>query len=128
LPFRSDSDYELMRQHISEPPAPPTSLSAAVPKGIEQCVMKALAKDAAMRFQSAEKFGAALEYPNGVPEAMLLEGAVLNPAPDPVPVPKPVPPPPPLTPGPDLHQARGQRQNPDRNRSRSLFHLRRGEN
>jgi serine/threonine protein kinase len=100
LPFRSDSDYELMRQHISEPPAPPTSLSADVPKGIEQRVMKALAKDAAMRFQSAEKFGAALEYPNGVPEAMLLEGAVLKPAPDPVPVPKPVPPPPPLTPGP----------------------------
>jgi serine/threonine protein kinase len=101
LPFRSDSDYELMRQHISEPPPPPTSLSADVPKGIEQCVMKALAKDPAMRFQSAEKFGAALEYPNGVPEAMLLEGAVaVKPVPDPVPVPKPVPPPPPPGPTP----------------------------
>jgi serine/threonine protein kinase len=100
LPFRSDSDYELMRQHISEPPPPPTALSADVPKGIEQCVMKALAKDPAMRFQSAEKFGAALEYPNGVPEAMLLEGAVLKPVPEPVPVPKPAPPPSPPLPGP----------------------------
>jgi serine/threonine protein kinase len=61
LPFQSDSDFDLMSAHIQTPPPLPTNLCADIPKGLEKCVLKAMAKDPADRFQGAAEFGANLE-------------------------------------------------------------------
>src|SRR6266700_2534390 len=66
-PFQGQSDFALMNAHINTPPPPLTDAHQDIPKSIEQCVLKALAKDPARRFQSGEEFGAALEDAARVP-------------------------------------------------------------
>ena len=73
LPFEDPSDFQLMSDHVKTPPPPPTTYYPYIPKGIEQCVLKALAKDPAERFQTVERFGAALEHPDGLPPEFLYE-------------------------------------------------------
>jgi serine/threonine protein kinase len=75
LPFEDPSDFQLMSDHVKTPPPPPTTYYPYIPKGIEQCVLKALAKDPAERFQTVERFGAALEHPDGLPPEFLYEKA-----------------------------------------------------
>jgi len=74
LPFESDSDFEIMSNHVNTPPPRPTIHYPYIPPGIEQAVLKALEKDPNARFQTVEEFGAALEHPEGaavqVPQAM----------------------------------------------------------
>ena len=66
LPFEAESEFQVMSDHVSTPPPPPTRYYPYVPRGIEQCVLKALQKDPDTRFQTVEDFGAALEHPNGI--------------------------------------------------------------
>jgi serine/threonine protein kinase len=73
LPFEDPSDFQIMSDHVKTPPPPPTTHYPYIPKGIEQCVLKALAKDPAKRFQTVERFGAALEHPDGLPDEFLYE-------------------------------------------------------
>jgi hypothetical protein len=61
-PFRADSEFEILNDHVNTPPPPPTSLQPQIPSGIEHAVMKALAKDPDSRFQTADQFSAALEH------------------------------------------------------------------
>lgn len=61
LPFQADSDFDLMNAHINTPPPVLTNLHADVPKSIEDCVLKAMSKEARDRYQSADDFGASLE-------------------------------------------------------------------
>jgi len=61
IPFHADSDFDLMSAHVNTPPPVFTNQHKDIPKGIEACVMKTLAKDPSGRFQSAEEFGSALE-------------------------------------------------------------------
>jgi serine/threonine protein kinase len=68
LPFESDSDFQVMSDHVNTPPPPPTRHYPYIPRGIEQCVLKALAKSPDERFQTVEEFGAALEHPDGIDE------------------------------------------------------------
>lgn len=75
LPFEDPSDFQLMSDHVKTPPPPPTTYYPYIPKGIEQCVLKALAKDPAERFQTVQRFGAALEHPDGLPPEFLYEQA-----------------------------------------------------
>ncbi|MGA2136899.1 MAG: serine/threonine-protein kinase [Bryobacteraceae bacterium] len=61
VPFPGDSDFHILNAHVN---TPPPLLSGACPNisgGIEQAVLKALAKNPDERFQSAEEFAAALE-------------------------------------------------------------------
>ena len=67
LPFESDSDFQVMSDHVNVMPPPPTRHYPYIPPGIEQCVMKALAKNPNDRFQTVEEFGAGLEHPQGLP-------------------------------------------------------------
>jgi serine/threonine-protein kinase len=60
VPFRSDSEYELMRSQCDDAPPPPRDFSAHIPVPIEQSIMRALAKDPARRFQTASDLRAAL--------------------------------------------------------------------
>jgi serine/threonine protein kinase len=77
LPFEDANDFQLMSDHVKTAPPPPTTYYPYIPKGIEQCVLKALAKDPAERFQTVERFGAALEHPDGLPPEFLYEKAQL---------------------------------------------------
>ena len=71
LPFQADSDYELMSAHINTPPPVLTDIHADVPRGIEQCVHKAMAKEPESRFQNADEFGTALDYAAKSPSDLL---------------------------------------------------------
>jgi hypothetical protein len=62
-PFHSDSEFEILNDHVNTPPPPPTHLHPQIPGGVEHAVLKALAKDPDQRFQTAEQFSAALERP-----------------------------------------------------------------
>ncbi|MBN1607814.1 MAG: protein kinase [Polyangiaceae bacterium] len=59
-PFEASSAFGLIRMHLSEPPAPPSTRRHGVPKELEQVALVALAKDPARRFSSAEAMKSAL--------------------------------------------------------------------
>ncbi|MGB6199818.1 MAG: serine/threonine-protein kinase, partial [Candidatus Acidiferrales bacterium] len=67
LPFESESDFQVMSDHVNTPPTPPTRYYPYIAPGFEQCVLKALAKNPDQRFQTVEEFGAGLEHPLGLP-------------------------------------------------------------
>ncbi|HSC21365.1 MAG TPA: serine/threonine-protein kinase, partial [Solirubrobacterales bacterium] len=60
VPFASDSEYEVIRAQVEEAPAPPSSLVPGLPAWLDAAVLRALAKDPAERFQSAEEMRAVL--------------------------------------------------------------------
>ena len=64
VPFESDSDYQVMTDHVNTPPPPPTQFYPYIPAGVVNAVLKALAKNPKDRFQTTEEFGSALENPD----------------------------------------------------------------
>lgn len=60
LPFKSDSEFELMRMQIEEAPQSPVFLAPNLPLAMEQIVLRALAKEPEARFQNASEFCHAL--------------------------------------------------------------------
>ena len=54
-PFNGN-DYEIMRCHVSSEPRHPMELNPALPEGICNTILKAMAKDPAARYQSAPEF------------------------------------------------------------------------
>jgi serine/threonine protein kinase len=59
-PFTGPNISALIVQHATELPPPPSSLYPAVPRPLEDALMKALAKDREERYQTAAEFGDAL--------------------------------------------------------------------
>src|SRR5207244_11343515 len=53
VPFDADTNGQIMDMHRSFDPAPPRQINPAIPLGVEEVVLKALAKRAADRYQSA---------------------------------------------------------------------------
>jgi tRNA A-37 threonylcarbamoyl transferase component Bud32 len=66
VPFESDSDFQMMHDHVSSPPPPLTRYYPYAPKEFESVVAKALAKNPDDRFQTVEEFGAGLEHPENI--------------------------------------------------------------
>jgi beta-lactam-binding protein with PASTA domain/predicted Ser/Thr protein kinase len=94
LPFDSDAAVTIALKHVSEAPAPPRSLNAAVPPELERIVLWALEKDPARRPSSADAFIAALDEVREQVVAGSVPGertTAFMPVPAPVPVPVPVP-------------------------------------
>ncbi len=60
LPFTGDSPVEVALKHLQQEPDPPGRLNPAVPAGLEQVVLRAMAKDPALRFPSAADMRQAL--------------------------------------------------------------------
>lgn len=60
LPFEKKTDYEYMTAHLHEQPLPPSSLQPAMPKELEDIILKAIEKDPDKRFQNAHEFRRAL--------------------------------------------------------------------
>ena len=59
-PFRDESIYNVMSAHVQTPPTPPCQVARDMPPALNDIILRALEKDPAMRFQSAEEFRAAL--------------------------------------------------------------------
>ena len=58
--FRADSWMQVMYLHTSEPPEPPSNHNAAIPKDLEEVVLRCLAKDPDHRYSTAAELGDAL--------------------------------------------------------------------
>src|SRR3984893_12587184 len=64
VPFKGDSDYQIMTDHVNLPPPLPTKFYPYIPQGLQNAVLKALEKTPDTRFQTVEEFGTALEQPD----------------------------------------------------------------
>ena len=56
VPFTATSEYELMRRQIEDAPTPPRVFAADIPLGVEQVIMRSLAKRPEARHQTAGEF------------------------------------------------------------------------
>src|ERR671930_524451 len=72
VPFSGDTPVEIAMKHLSSPPEPPSAKRADIPRELDLVVMRALAKDPAERYQSAEEMDADL--------ASVARGAAVSPA------------------------------------------------
>jgi eukaryotic-like serine/threonine-protein kinase len=61
VPFEGDSAVAVALKQVSEQPHPPSRLNPAIPPALDAVVMRALAKDPANRFATADEFIAALD-------------------------------------------------------------------
>src|SRR4051795_1307566 len=61
VPFTGDTPVEIAMKHISETPDVPSTLRPEIPHDLDLVVTRALAKDPADRYQSAEEMDADLE-------------------------------------------------------------------
>ncbi|MFL5951424.1 MAG: Stk1 family PASTA domain-containing Ser/Thr kinase [Gaiellaceae bacterium] len=60
VPFSGDTPVEIAMKHLSSTPEPPSRKRAEVPRDLDMVVLRALAKDPADRYQSAEEMDADL--------------------------------------------------------------------
>jgi beta-lactam-binding protein with PASTA domain/tRNA A-37 threonylcarbamoyl transferase component Bud32 len=72
VPFSGDTPVEIAMKHLSSTPEPPSTKRAEVPRELDLVVMRALAKDPADRYQSAEEMDADL--------GRVARGAAVSPA------------------------------------------------
>ena len=61
VPFDADTPVAVALKQVSEQPRPPSELDPQVPPALDAVVLRALAKDPANRFQSADEFIRALD-------------------------------------------------------------------
>ncbi len=59
-PFHADDAAELARKHLEESPLPPSAINPHIPPQLDWLVLRALAKDPAMRYRYADQFGLVL--------------------------------------------------------------------
>jgi len=59
-PFTEGSHYSIMTAHLIEPPRPPIEFQPELPAALNQIILMAIAKDPALRFQTATAFRNAL--------------------------------------------------------------------
>ena len=60
LPFEADTAMAMAFKHLEEQPRPPAELEPGIPEALDAVVLRALAKDPADRFDSADELVAAL--------------------------------------------------------------------
>lgn len=61
LPFRGNSNFSVMSAHLQEVPQPPITMRPDLPKGLNEMILMAMAKNPRDRFQSADAFANALK-------------------------------------------------------------------
>jgi serine/threonine-protein kinase len=67
VPFDAESPVSIALKQVSEPPVPPSQLRPGISPALEAVVLRALEKDPARRFASADEFVAALEAARRAP-------------------------------------------------------------
>ena len=70
-PFDSKSQFDLMLAQVTAMPQPPSKVRLDVPKHLDPIILKAMAKEPPLRFQSADEFREALERPAATLEEMI---------------------------------------------------------
>ena len=70
VPFDGDSAVTIALKQVSEQPRPPSQLNPNVTPALDSVVLKALAKDPANRFATAEEFTRALDAAEADPSAI----------------------------------------------------------
>ncbi len=60
-PFQGDSAFAVAYQHVREDPTPPSQIEPDLPTSLDAVVLKAMAKNPANRYQSADDFRADVE-------------------------------------------------------------------
>ena len=61
VPFTGDTPVEIAMKHLQQTPAPPSSHRPEIPRDLDYVVLRALAKDPAERYHSAEEMDSDLE-------------------------------------------------------------------
>jgi serine/threonine-protein kinase len=82
VPFDGEAPVSIALKHVSERPVPPSQLRPGIPPAIESVVLRALEKDPAYRFQSAEEFITALENARRAPTRRVVHEPVPVAAPE----------------------------------------------
>jgi serine/threonine-protein kinase len=59
-PFDGDSQFAIMSAHLEKTPVPPVEVDPRLPQALNDAILMSVAKDPAMRFQTAGAFRAAL--------------------------------------------------------------------
>ena len=82
-PFDGQTHFEIMTKHLSEAPKPPSTVGVDLPRAVEDAVMRALAKRATDRFESARDMrkvleGALREFDVGLVETQRLQRELLG--------------------------------------------------
>jgi eukaryotic-like serine/threonine-protein kinase len=91
-PFQGESAYSVLTAQLNEAPVPPVQLNPALPSGLNEVVLRAMAKAPEARFQSAEEFRQALlSARQGMQSTVSMSIPAVAAIPPPVP-PLPVPP------------------------------------
>ncbi|MGZ4438988.1 MAG: Stk1 family PASTA domain-containing Ser/Thr kinase [Gaiellaceae bacterium] len=76
VPYTGDTPVEIAMKHLSQVPEPPSTLQPQIPHELDSIVLRALAKDPADRYQSADEMDADLERAaNGLPVSPATEEA-----------------------------------------------------
>jgi serine/threonine-protein kinase len=83
-PFEAETSYSVLNAQLNEAPAPPAQWNPALSPALNDIVLRAMAKDPAARFQTAEEFRGALKALRGEQKAAPSPGAVVAPIPFPV--------------------------------------------
>jgi eukaryotic-like serine/threonine-protein kinase len=60
-PFQADSDFAVMMAHLEKQPKPPVEFQPGLPAGLNEIILKAISKEPARRYQSADEFRQALK-------------------------------------------------------------------
>jgi len=61
IPFSGNTAMSIVYKHVNDPPPPPRSINPDLPQGVEQIIQKALTKDPAGRYTSAQEMLADVE-------------------------------------------------------------------
>ncbi|MFE7590317.1 protein kinase [Kitasatospora sp. NPDC057512] len=61
-PFTGDTPLSVVYQHVQDPPVPPSQANGRVPAGLDQLVLRSLAKNPDDRFQDADEFRAHVQH------------------------------------------------------------------
>jgi eukaryotic-like serine/threonine-protein kinase len=80
MPIPGESDYAMMHGHLNHVPVAPAIVNAKVPASLSSAILRALEKDPARRFQTAEEFSWALDgdETTAIPPVAVVQG--INPA------------------------------------------------
>src|SRR4051795_8202503 len=77
-PFDGEAPVSIALKHVNERPVPPGQLRPGIPPALEAVVLRALEKDPALRYQSAEEFIAALEQAMRAPTRPVVIGPAVR--------------------------------------------------